>query len=192
MMTVFRMGWKGLEPWVEHLGMDGIHLCSVCGEQIPMGINKIHNPAINSLPLEFSNYAFHYLKKGSFACEGAVENRIDPILLSDYIDIPTIIHVEHQTSDPEHFAIKQNYPNPFHQQTVISYYLSKRSSVSLKIYNTCGQEVKILVDEVQGPGNKSVIWNGTTHDNRFIHAGFYVYKLTVDGVSLSRKMLFIE
>jgi hypothetical protein len=174
------------------MGMDGIHLCSVCGEEIPMGMIKIHNPAINSLPLELSNYAFHYLKKGSFACEGAVEHRIDPILLSEYIGVPTIIHPERQGSVPAHFQIRQNYPNPFNQQTVISYDLSRRSSVALKIYDTRGQELKLLVDEVQGPGSRSVTWNGTTSDDHPVHTGFYIYELTVDGVSASRKMLFIE
>jgi hypothetical protein len=183
---------KEFEPWVEYLGMDGIHLCSVCGEEIPMGVMKIHNPAINSLPLEFSNYAFHFLRKGSFACDGADENRINPIILSNFIGIPTVIHADQQTSVPEHFELKQNYPNPFNPQTVIPYYLSKQSRVSLKIYNICGQEVKILVDEVQTSGNKSVSWDGTNMDNRLVNSGFYIYKLTVDGVSLHRKMLLIK
>ena len=183
---------KEFEPWVEYLGMDGIHLCSVCGDEIPMGVMKIHNPAINSLPLEFSNYAFHFLRKGSFACEGADENRINPILLSNFIGIPTVIHADQQTSVPEHFELKQNYPNPFNPQTVIPYYLPKQSRVSLKIYNICGQEVKILVDEVQASGNKSISWDGTNMDNRLVNSGFYIYKLTVDGVSLYRKMLLIK
>jgi hypothetical protein len=183
---------KELEPWVEHLGMDGIHLCSVCGDKIPMGVMKIHNPAINSLPMEFSNYAFHFLRKGSFACEGADENRINPIQLSEYIGVPTVIYADQQTSVPEHIELKQNHPNPFNLQTVITYYLSKQSRVSLKIYNICGQEVKILVDEVQASGNKSVSWDGTTMDNRLASSGFYIYELTADGVSLYRKMLLIK
>ncbi len=183
---------KEFEPWVEYLGMDGIHLCSVCGDEIPMGVMKIHNPTINSLPLEFSNYAFHFLRKGSFACEGAEENRIDPILLSNYIGTPTVTHADQQTSVPEQFELLQNYPNPFNLQTVITYYLSKQSKVSLKIYNILGQEVKILVDEVQASGSKSVSWDGTTIDNRLVNPGFYIYKLTVDDVSLSRKMLLIK
>ena len=183
---------KDFEPWVEHLDMDGIHLCSVCGDEIPMGSMIIHNPAINSLPLEFSYYAFHFLKKGSFACEGADENRIDPILLSNYIGIPTIVHADHQISVPEHFELAQNHPNPFSEQTVIPYYLSKQSRVSLKVYNTCGQEVKILVNDVQTPGSKSVTWSGTTNDNLLVNTGFYIYKLTVDGVSFYRKMLLIK
>jgi hypothetical protein len=183
---------KEFEPWVEYLDMDGIHLCSVCGEEIPMGVMKIHNPAINSLPLEFSYYAFHFLRKGSFACEGAVDNRINPVLLSNYIGIPTVIHTDQQTSVPEHFELRQNYPNPFNLQTVIPYYLSKQSSVSLKIYNICGQELKILVDQVQASGSKSVSWDGTNMDNRSVNSGFYIYELTVNGVSRYRKMLLIK
>ena len=180
------------KPWIEYLGMDGIHLCSVCGEEIPMGIMIIHNPGINSLPMEITNYAFHFLKKGSFACEGAETNRIDPIQLADYVGIPTIIHADRNPSVPEDFALNQNYPNPFNQQTVISYFLSKQSNVSLKIYNTSGQEVKILVDQEQTPGEKSVTWDGTTHEHRLANSGFYIYRLIVDGKTLSRKMLLIK
>ena len=183
---------KEFEPWAEYLGMDGIHLCSVCGDEIPMGVMKIHNQAINSLPMEFSNYAFHFLKKGSFACEGAVENRINPVLLSDYIGIPTVIHADRQTSVTGSFELGQNYPNPFNPLTVIPYYLSAQSRVSLRIYDFLGQEVKTLVDEVQAPGSKSVSWDATTTNDRLVNHGFYIYKLTVDGVSRSRKMLLIK
>lgn len=183
---------NGLEPWVAYLDMDGIHLCSVCGGEIPMGVMRIYNPAINSIPMEFSYYAFHFLKKGSFACEGADETRINPVLLSDYIGVPTIIHSEHLTSVPGNLELKQNHPNPFNRHTEISYYLSEQSKVGLRVYNSCGQEVKILVDEVQTPGSKSVTWNGTTGDKCSVSAGFYIYQLTADGVTLSRKMLCIK
>ena len=183
---------KMYEPWIEYLGMDGIHLCSVCGDEIPMGVMKIHNPMINTLPLEFTNYAFHFLKKGSFSCEGADENRIDPKLLSDFIGVPTGINSNQNTSVPENFVLKQNYPNPFNPQTSIPYFLSKKSNVSLKIYDTCGQEVKVLVDQVQTPGERAVIWDGTSNNNGLVNSGFYIYKLTVDGVTLGKKMLLIK
>ena len=52
--------------------------------------------------------------------------------------------------------------------------------------------MKILVDEVQASGNKSVSWDGTNMDNRLVNSGFYIYELTVDGVSLYKKMLLIK
>jgi hypothetical protein len=175
---------------VEYLDMDGVQLCAVCGKEIPMGVIKIYNPLINTLPMEFSYYAFHFLEKGSFACEGAEICRIDPKKLSDFLDFPVGIHIDPKTSLPEKFQLRQNYPNPFNPQTVISYFLSERSEVSLKIYNICGQEIKTLVNHIETAGNKYVIWDGTSSDNRDVSSGVYLYKLTVNGVSQIRKMFF--
>lgn len=183
---------QGSGPWIEYLGMDGIHLCSVCGEEVIMGVRIIHNPAINSPPLEISNYSFHFLQKGSFACEGAMEHRIDPVRLSEFTGFPTAIQNVQQPPVTEHFKLLQNHPNPFSQQTKIAYELSNTSKVRLRILNVLGQEVCTLVDEVQPPGSKSVSWDGTSSAHRGAGPGFYIFQLTVDGVSRSRKMLFLN
>ncbi len=170
---------KEFEPWVEYLGMDGIHLCSVCGDEIPMGVMKIHNPTINSLPLEFSNYAFHFLKKGSFACEGADVNRIDPILLSNFIGVLTVSHAHHHTAIPEYFELKQNYPNPFNPSTTIEFNLPKTSQVSLKIFNILGEEVATLVSDRLTAGSYSYEWSRPAG----MASGVFLYRLSVGSLS---------
>jgi len=181
------------EPYVEYLGMDGIHLCAICGREIPMGLFKIHNPLRNSpLPIEFTNYAFHFLQKGSFACEGAEQNRIDPIELSRFLDLISVIDSELPASLPAKFELSQNYPNPFNPETTIHYFVMEKMDITLKVYDIRGQEIKTLVNQMQSPGDKTVVWDGTANDNSIVSSGLYLYKLTAGGVSQSKKMLLLR
>ncbi|HEX9975432.1 MAG TPA: CotH kinase family protein, partial [bacterium] len=50
------------------------------------------------------------------------------------------------------------WPNPFNPKTSIQYSLSEEIKVTIKIFNSIGQEVAILVDEHQRPGLRTIIW----------------------------------
>jgi hypothetical protein len=75
-------------------------------------------------------------------------------------------------STPKEFVLNQNYPNPFNPSTVIHYQLPVDSRVALRIYNTLGQEVKTLVNELQKAGYETVEWNTGN-----VASGVYFYKL---------------
>jgi hypothetical protein len=181
------------EPYVEILDMDGIHQCSVCGDVIPMGVMRIYNPLINTIePFDISYYAFHFMLKGSFASEGAMNGRIDPVKLAQYLDFPTGMNSDKPQTVPGNLELKQNYPNPFNPQTVIVYNLTSKAEVVLKVYNLRGQEVKTLVKEMQNPGNQSVLWDGTDNNSRIVSSGIYIYRLTAGKEQQSRKMLFLR
>lgn len=88
---------------------------------------------------------------------------------------------------PDRFALTQNYPNPFNPVTVIRYSLPVESRVSLNVYDVLGQEVAVLVDEVQEAGYKSVEW-----DASHTTSGIYYYKLVTEGFTETRKMLLLK
>ena len=120
------------EPYIEHVYFDGIQLCFVCGEEIPMGIMRIHNPLFSSpFPFEISYYAYHFMKKGSFAneimaYEGIFKSRINPIRLAVYLNIdPAAIKQQTNNKTPKGFILGQNYPNPFNPETKITYKINK-------------------------------------------------------------------
>jgi photosystem II stability/assembly factor-like uncharacterized protein len=59
----------------------------------------------------------------------------------------------------QEFELHQNFPNPFNPSTTLSYFLPKRASVNLSIYNILGQEVAEVFEGVQGSGYYSTTWN---------------------------------
>ncbi len=180
-------------PYIEYVDMDGLQLCSVCGERIPMGVMRIFNPLINTIePFEISYYAFHFILKGSFACEGASNKRTDPVKLAQYLDYPTGMDSDKTQTVPGNFELQQNYPNPFNPETVIAYNLTSQTDVTLRVYDLRGKEVKTLVKGIQGPGVNSVIWNGTDNYNQSVSSGIYIYQLSAGHQQQSRKMLFLR
>src|SRR5690606_30218935 len=64
-------------------------------------------------------------------------------------DIDSTVDIETVgTEMPAAFVLGPNYPNPFNPTTVIPFDLTQASAVRLTVYNTLGQEVARLVDEV--------------------------------------------
>ena len=53
---------------------------------------------------------------------------------------------------PVKTELMQNYPNPFNPSTVISYSLSVKGFVSIKIYDLSGREMASLVNTEQNAG----------------------------------------
>ncbi len=89
-------------------------------------------------------------------------------------------------------ALSQNYPNPFNPETTISYHLYKTSKVNLSVYNLKGQRVKTLVNSQQANGKHSIVWNGTDDRGEKVSSGIYLYQLTADGKTVTRKMMLMK
>jgi len=51
------------------------------------------------------------------------------------------------------------FPNPFQTKTTISYELHDRSHVQISIYDLYGKKIDTLVNQMQQPGRKTVIWD---------------------------------
>ncbi|HQU74963.1 MAG TPA: FlgD immunoglobulin-like domain containing protein, partial [Calditrichia bacterium] len=78
------------------------------------------------------------------------------------------------------FSLSQNYPNPFNPETQIRYRLSESGSVSLIVYNSLGQTVRVLAEGHQGPGDYRVRWDGRDGAGRVVSSGVYYYRLAVE------------
>jgi hypothetical protein len=103
-----------------------------------------------------------------------------------------VLKVVGQSLLPQEFALLQNYPNPFNPSTTIRYSLPNRSQVMLKIYDILGREVKTLVDELQEPGNRFVVWNSTNSHGQTVGSGVYLYQLHAGSYSSVKKMLLLK
>jgi len=90
------------------------------------------------------------------------------------------------------FGFIRNSPNPFNPRTKIIYQLLVSSHVKLTIYNIRGQKVRTLVDEYQTEGIKQVTWDGKDQKGNQLASGVYLYRLSVNNFSQTRKMLLTK
>ena len=88
---------------------------------------------------------------------------------------------------PERFSLYQNYPNPFNSSTTITFDLRVNDRVSLKIFNTRGEEVETLVNERIGPGVFNIRWNETE-----LPSGIYYCKLAIGEAVAVKKMIMMN
>jgi len=88
---------------------------------------------------------------------------------------------------PSSFALGQNYPNPFNPTTQIEYAIPLSGHVSLKVYNSLGQEVATLFDGVQKAGV-----HVATFDGADLPSGVYSYRLQSGKVSLTKKFVLMK
>jgi hypothetical protein len=88
---------------------------------------------------------------------------------------------------PVDYALQQNYPNPFNPVTAISYNLPLKSQVSLIVYNSLGEKVKLLVKEEKEAGSYSVEFNATA-----LPSGIYFYILQAGSFVESKKMVLMK
>lgn len=88
---------------------------------------------------------------------------------------------------PEKFELNQNFPNPFNPSTVIRFALPVSGMVSLKVFNTMGEEVVTLVNSVKEAGSHSI-----TFDASKLASGIYFYSLKTGDFSSVKKMSLIK
>jgi hypothetical protein len=93
---------------------------------------------------------------------------------------------------PRALTLAQNTPNPFNPQTKIAFALDRNGPVQLAIYDLQGRVVRTLVSEPMLAGEHTLVWDGRDDANQQAASGTYVYRLTADGTTLSRKMTLVK
>lgn len=89
-------------------------------------------------------------------------------------------------------AVYQNAPNPTNGNTTITYQIAERSKVSLKVYNTLGQVVKIMVEEGKEPGAYRATWDGNDQAGQPVASGVYFYRLSAGSFNDIKKLVLIR
>jgi hypothetical protein len=77
----------------------------------------------------------------------------------------------------------QSVPNPARDQVEIRYSIAKGADVALELYDAAGRLVKVLDAGMHGAGEQRVMV-----DVRELASGVYHYRLTANGVSVSKTM----
>ncbi|MFH1194961.1 MAG: putative glycoside hydrolase [bacterium] len=116
--------------------------------------------------------------------------------------LPTNINPEEISNVAERFELYQNYPNPFNPTTTIKYsiptvetpYPAKSGQVmaslqhtTLKIFDIVGKEISVLVNESKESGVHEIEF-----DASHLPSGIYFYRLTVEGHSITKKLILMK
>ena len=100
-----------------------------------------------------------------------------------------ITSVEEQEIDeiPTEFLLSQNFPNPFNPNTKIKYSVPTSSQVTIKIFNTLGEELETLVNEEKSAGSYEIIWT-----SKQLPSGVYLYQLKAGNYINTKKMILLK
>jgi len=109
-------------------------------------------------------------------------------------NMPTLsIDEIHTSLTPRHFALSDNYPNPFNPVTSFSFALPHGTEVSVNIYNVVGKKVATLYNGYAKPGNYKVTWNGKDTNGMNLPSGLYIYELNAGAhFKQTKKMTLIK
>jgi hypothetical protein len=93
---------------------------------------------------------------------------------------------------PTGTGLQANYPNPFNPSTSIPYALTEAVMVKLTVFNLIGQQVRVLVDQLQVPGSYRATWDGLDAAGAQVAGGVYLVRLQAGDHSEVRKMLLAK
>jgi len=105
---------------------------------------------------------------------------------------PVVVSIEDEGNVILDFKLHQNYPNPFNPSTRIQYELTTQVHTKIIVYNSLGEEINILVNEIKHSGNHFVEWNGRDSDNNILSSGIYLIKLITDKNTTSIKTILLK
>ena len=106
-----------------------------------------------------------------------------PIMLN-----AVVTSVKQSNAPPAQFELFDNYPNPFNPSTTISYSVPKTSLVTIKVYDTLGQEIATLVNEQKNAGYYSVQFSA---DSRYA-SGVYFYTMQAGDFLQTKKLVLLK
>jgi hypothetical protein len=81
------------------------------------------------------------------------------------------------------YALGQNYPNPFSNQTTIQFTLPQSSQVNISLFDISGRVVKVLVNGAQETGTHAISFNAGS-----LTRGVYYYKIQAGNFTDVKKL----
>lgn len=107
-------------------------------------------------------------------CESEISNQI-------YVEVVGVPYID----NPKEFIV---YPNPFKDQFKIDYSISSKTPVNIRLLNTLGQEIQLIM--------KSVMVNAGTYHLEInvskLDPGIYFIKYETENTSILRKLIMLD
>jgi parallel beta-helix repeat protein len=87
----------------------------------------------------------------------------------------------------EQTAELRNYPNPFNPSTIISFHVPVTGHVEVSVFNSLGEKVADLVNEIREAGYFKVEWNASK-----LTTGIYFCRMQTGGTVSTQKMILMK
>lgn len=84
------------------------------------------------------------------------------------------------------------YPNPFSHEVNISFELAEKSVLKIIVYNTVGQQIRILGGATHLPGKGSIKWNGKNQFGQTVPDGIYYLRMETKMGSTNQRIVKIN
>ena len=88
---------------------------------------------------------------------------------------------------PTEFNLYQNYPNPFNPHTTIKFALPEQAHTNISVFNSNGQVIQTLIDEVVSEGYHQIKIKSTN-----LSSGIYYYQIQTDKFYDIKKMVLLK
>jgi N-acetylneuraminic acid mutarotase len=125
--------------------------------------------------------------KDNFYVIGGLNSAGNAVDNVEFIVAGTPSAVETEFGIPNDYDLSQNYPNPFNPSTTIKFSIPNEEFVSLKVFNSLGEEVAELLNETKLMGNYSVSFEASE-----LTSGVYFYQLRAGNPSTGSGQGFVE
>ncbi len=86
------------------------------------------------------------------------------------------------------YQLTANYPNPFNPSTTFRFAVAKAEKVAVKVFNTIGQEVRTLFNDIASPD----VMYSITFDASGLASGTYFYMLKTQDRCEVKKMILMK
>ena len=100
--------------------------------------------------------------------------------------------IVNQNNLSKNFTLRNNYPNPFNPETNILFFLDKSSHVIIEVFDLLGNKVKTLTNNNYAQGEQRLVWNGLDELGNKVNSGIYIYRITSDKLTESKRMVLLK
>ncbi|MEJ2195247.1 MAG: T9SS type A sorting domain-containing protein, partial [Ignavibacteriaceae bacterium] len=116
---------------------------------------------------------------------GQYAYRLKQVDFAGSSELSDVVYVD--VTDPARYGLSQNYPNPFNPNTTIKFSIPEASNVTLKVFNTLGEEISVLVNRVMEAGTHEINFDASQ-----LHSGIYFYRIDAGAFSQVKKMTLLK
>lgn len=93
---------------------------------------------------------------------------------------------------PTELELSENYPNPFNPETFFNFSVPQMARLTLTVYNSLGQAVRVLESGTFEPGAYQTFWDGLDEYGNRAPSGIYVCRLDCSLGVLTRRITFLH